>query len=376
MITKATRYQIIKPIDTSWEEFSKVLRDLSYWTAKLCNYAVQLYWEHHNFRLMYKNKNRNYPTGAMEKQIYGCTFRNHVYRKMRELYPLMASSNTSQTNQFAMNRWKNDISEVMKLQKSIASFRLNKTPVQIANQNYRLMLVQREKKPEYRAVVTLLGKDAEQGRFLIALDCGDSSKKSIFQRIASGEYKQGVMQIVRNKRKKKWFCIVSYSFENEKAAGLDENRIMDLKYATSGQAVTWTFSHSRKSGDIPISEIEAAEAKIAAITKRRREMLRCIGAKGHGRKRRLKATDKATGKAAQIRDAIVHKYSRRIVDIAAANRCGIIQLVETPETESENGAKNFSWAALTDKICYKAEVKGIVVQKAEKQAAVKSITPL
>jgi transposase len=367
MVTKAVRFQIVKPIQSSWEELGNVLRDLSYWTAKLCNFAVQLYWENHHFRLRYKNEKGKYPGAAEEKQIYGCTFRNHVYRRMRELYPLLASSNTSQTNQLVMNRWKNDISEVMKMQKSIPSFRLDGAPIQVANQNYRLSLVEGEN-PEYRVAVTLLGKEAEQSRFLLILDGGDGSKKAIFRRIMS-EYKQGAMQIVRNKRKKKWFCVVAYSFEPEKVAGIDENRVMGVNFACSGEAVTWTFNYGHKRGNIPISEIEAAETKIAAITKRRREMQRSIGSSGHGRKRRLAATENSQGKATQIRDAIAHKYSRRIVDIAAVNQCGTIRLADMSGVELENGTKRFTWAALAEKIRYKAEEKGMVVQKSDRQKA-------
>jgi transposase len=150
-----------------------------------------------------------------------------------------------------MNRWKNDLPDILKLQKSVPSFKLNNAPIQVANQNYRLSLVEGEK-PEYRIAVTLLGKEAEQGRFHIVVDCGDGSKKAIFRRILSGEYKQGVMQIVRNQRKKKWFCIVSYSFEPDKVEGLDQNRVMGVNFG-AGQAVTWAFNHGHKRGNIPVS---------------------------------------------------------------------------------------------------------------------------
>ena len=138
MITKATRFQIIKPLDADWDEFGKILRDLSYYTTKMCNAAIQLYWEHHNKRLQYKSEHGKYPS---DKELHGMSFRNMVYHQLRELYPLMASSNTSQTNQFAMNRWKNDIKAVMQLQKSVPSFRLG-TPIQVANSNYHLDVVE------------------------------------------------------------------------------------------------------------------------------------------------------------------------------------------------------------------------------------------
>ena len=180
-VTKATRFQIIKPLDASWEEFGQVLRDLSYHTTRMCNAAIQLYWGYHNYRLAHKNVTGKFPDAVMDKEKYGCSFRNYVYRHLRELYPDMASSNTSQTNQFALNRWKNDVKEIMRLQKSIPSFRLG-APIQVANQNYSLAVEEQEGGgAEYLAGITLLSRDSgKQTRYRILLDGGDKSKKTIF----------------------------------------------------------------------------------------------------------------------------------------------------------------------------------------------------
>jgi len=363
VITKATRFQIIKPLDADWDEFGQILRDLSYYTTKMCNAAIQLYWEHHNKRLQYKSEHGKYPR---DKELYGMSFRNMVYHQLRELYPLMASSNTSQTNQFAMNRWKNDIKAVMQLQKSVPSFRLG-TPIQVANSNYRLDVVE-GKKPEYRVEVTLLSREAEKGRFLLLLDGGDASKKAIFRRIMDGTYKQGAMQIVQNKRKRKWFCIISYSFEPEVSDRLDGNRSMGVNFG-SGEALYWAFSHSQKRGSIPAGEIEAAEKKIAAITARRRDIQRTAPAKGKGRVRRLKATEAARGKATNIRDAINHKYSKRIVQIAEGNRCGVLKLADMSGVKTEGCFKTWPWGDLIEKIRYKAEERGIRVEIVDRNKA-------
>jgi len=362
-ITKATRFQIVKPLDTDWENFGKILRDLSYHTTKMCNAAIQMYWEHNNYRLQYKAEHGKYPA---DKEVYGCSFRNHIYRKLRELYPLMSSSNTSQTNQFAMNRWKTDRPDVMRLSKSIPSFRLG-TPIQVANQNYRLGVVEGER-PEYRAEITLLGKEAEQGRFTVLLDAGDAPKKAIFRRIVDGTYKQGTMQIVRHKRKNKWFCIVSYTMTKEPAPNLDPERAMGVNFG-SGEAVYWAFSFSPKRGSISAGEIEAATKKIEAISAQRRDMQRTAAASGHGRKRRLKATEGMRGKAANIRDAINHKYSRRIVRLAAANRCGVIRLADLNGAKLDKPFKSWPFADLVKKIRYKAEEEGIEIQIADRARA-------
>lgn len=356
-LTKATRFQIVKPLDASWDEFGKVLNDLSYHTTRMCNAAVQMYWEHHNTRLAHKQEHGKYPKDA---ELFGTSYRTQVYRRLREIYPLMASSNVSQTNQFAMNRWKNDIKDVMRLQKSIPSFRLG-TPIQVANQNYTLKVAE-GKKPEFRADVTLLSKEAEQTRFPLLLDGGDSPKKAIFRRIVDGTYKQGVMQIVRHPKKKKWFCIVSYTFTPDTAKGMDESRVMGVNFA-SGEAVYWAFNFGLKRGTIPAAEIEAANAKIAAISARRKAVQKTADTRGHGRKRRLKATESLQGKAAHIRDAINHKYSKRIVQIAAANRCGVIRLADV------SGLNSWPWADLVEKIKYKAQEQGIAIQVVDRKKA-------
>ncbi|KNZ68681.1 putative transposase DNA-binding domain protein [Thermincola ferriacetica] len=359
-VTKAVRFQIIKPLNFSWDEFGRILNDLSYHTTLMCNAAVQMYWEHNVMRNRYKAEHGRYP---QDKEIYGQSFRNVVYHRLREMYPLMASSNVSQTNQFALKRWQTDLREVMRLQKSVPSFRLG-TPVQVANQNYSLYIAKGEP-PEYCAEITLLGKDAACRRFTVLLDAGDAPKKAVFRRIVEGKYKQGVMQIIKHPRKKKWFCIVSYTITKDPAPGLDQERVMGVNLAT-GEAVYWAFSFSPKRGSIPAGEIEAAEKKIRAITARRREMQRTAGVTGHGRKRRLKATRVLAGKTANIRDAINHKYSRRIVRIAAANRCGKIRLADMSALGMSGALKAWPWSDLVQKIGYKAAEQGIDVEIVEK----------
>lgn len=357
-ITKATKFQIIKPLDSDWKTFGKVLNDLSYQTTRMSNRAIQLYWEYTNMRLAHKAAHGKYP---IDKEIYGQSFRNQVYHELRGIYPDMASANTSQVVQFAMNRWKTDTKDILRLQKSIPSFRLG-TPIQIANQNYSLSVAKSDR-TEYRAMITLLSREAsEQGRFTVLLDPGDSPKKTILQRIIDNSYKQGMMQIVRNDKKKKWFCVISYTFTPEADKGIDGKRAMGVNFACGGSSVYWAFSFSPKRGEIPKGEIEAAQKKIETITTKRRELQRTTGQTGHGRNRKLGAAKSVSSKTPNIRDAINHKYSRKIVDMAVGNRCGVIYIPNLMSGISLNEPfQNWPWGALIEKLKYKAEEKGITV---------------
>jgi len=353
-ITKATRFQIVKPVDSTWDELGKVLRDLSYHTTLMANKAIQLYWENHNLRLAHKAEHGKYPKDG---DIYGQSFRNHVYHELRKMYPEMASSNVSQTNQFVKNRWQNDIRDIMRLKKSIPSFRLG-APVQVANQNYTLSASASEKegsRTDYFVTVTLLSQEAAgQGRFKIIINPGDFRKKAILNHLIGGSYKKGVMQIVQ--KKKKWFCLISYTHEVVQPKNLDEEREMTITfYPDEDSALNWGFSFSPRQGSIPASEIVAAEKKISGLVSRRKDIQRSAGQRGHGRKRKLKAIETLAGAPANIRDTLNHKYSRRIVDIATGNRCGVINILKGGEPVS------WTWADLEEKIRYKAEEVGIVI---------------
>lgn len=351
-ITKAMRYQIIKPLNCSWDEFGAILRDLSYYTAKMCNAAIQEYWSYYNRRQQYKAEHGVYPT---DKDLgYETTFRTHVYHVLRNIYPLMASNNVSQINQFALKRWQADLPDIMRLAKSIPSFRLG-VPIQVANSNYRLSI---DGDGNYIVEVTLLSREAPLSRFTLLVNPGDQPKAVIFRRIVEGTYKQGTMQIVQHKRNKKWFCIISYTFTAEEKSHLVD-RVMGVLLGSTSSALYWAFSHSPKRGNIEYDEIEVAQKKIEALEERRRKILRTAGATGHGRKRKLQPVAHIAGKARQIREAINHKYSRRIVDLAEGNRCGIIRLALNPN------ARDWTWADLVQKITYKALEKGIKVETDE-----------
>jgi putative transposase len=351
MPTQAVRYQIIKPVDSTWDELGKILRDLSYMNTKMCNGAIQLYWEWDKFRIKHKEEYGVYPDS---KELFGCSHQNHVYRQLRLMFPEIASLNTSQANQYAKKRWTTDLPEIRRLHKSIPYFKLG-TPIQIGNQNFTL----HGDGKDYLIDVTLLGKEAEKGRYSLLIDAGDGSKKSIFHRLLDKTYKQGAMQIVYNKRKKKWFCIVTYTFTQELNKELQRDRVMGIDLGVVN-AIYWAFNYSLKRGAIGGGEIDSFRKRVEA---RRRDMLRTAGVAGHGRKRKMQPTDKLAEKISNFRDTINHKYSDRIVDIALANKCGIIQMEQLEGISEDNlFLKNWTYFDLQNKIIYKAVREGIIVR--------------
>jgi hypothetical protein len=54
--TKVMRYQIIKPVNDSWDVFGKVLREIQRETRTALNKTIQLCWKWQRFSAEYKEQ--------------------------------------------------------------------------------------------------------------------------------------------------------------------------------------------------------------------------------------------------------------------------------------------------------------------------------
>lgn len=350
-ITQAVKLQIIKPLDCDcdWEELGQVLRDLRYKTSKICNAAIQIYYSWDCVRNITKSQCGKYPK---DKDLLGTSIQNYAYRELRKIYPEISSNNISQTNQFAYKRWKNDLPEIKRLQKSIPNFKLN-TPIQVAKQSYKIEY----NNGNYILKVTFLSKQAKKGRYEILLHSGDNSKKAILDRIIDGQYAQGALQIVQHKRK--WFVLISYSMPKIERK-LNPDRIMGIDLGIVN-AVYWAFNFSnKKKGYIEGGEINAFRRR---VENRRKSMLKIAGKTGHGKNRKMLPTQKLQDKIENFKNTINHKYSKKIIDIAIANNCGVIQMEDLNGIEKvikdNKFLKNWTYGDLQTKIKNKAEREGI-----------------
>jgi len=354
---KTLRLQIIKPMDTTWDVLGELLRDLRYNSAKICNRVIQLCYENENIRKMHKEL---YGETPKDTDIYGMSFQGWLYQKIRDEFPEIASTIISQTIQYAYKRWRTAKKDILSLKQSIPSFKLD-TPISIYNQSYRI-----ENDGDNWTITTNLlpAQKEKQYKYTLLIHSGDNSKITILKRLIDGEYKQGAMQIVQD-RKKKWYCLITYSFETKAEKELDDTKIMGVDMGIVN-AVYWAFNDSLQRGKIEGGEIEQFRKQ---IQRRREELQRAIkwagdSRHGHGVKRALKPIEALREKERNARNMINHKYAKTIVEAAYSHGCGVIQLEDLSGiNEEETFLKNWSYFDLQEKIIYKAEEKGIQVIK-------------
>lgn len=354
-LTKSTKLKIKRPLNATWKEVNPILEDLKYYSAKIMNHTIQKCYEWMNFRLKYKEEHGCYPK---EKDIFNNrSFQNSIYRDCREKFPIIYSKNLMQTILFAKKRWDTDEKDILRLKKSIPSFKLD-CPIIIANQPY---FFAKEDDMYILDVGLLSQKSNSKTRFRFEIYCRDKSTKAILDRLIKGKYNYGFAQIV--KEKNKWFVIASYKFSSQEKK-LDRNKILGIDLGIN-YPVYMAISDSWHRYKIKGGEIEQFRR---SIEQRKKDLLHqgryCgSGRIGRGIKTRIKPADFARKRVTNFRNTVNHKYSRFVVEIALKHQCGVIQM-ECLEGISKDSTflKRWSYYDLQQKIEYKAKEHGIEVR--------------
>lgn len=285
-----------------------------------------------------------------------------IYLQLRAKYPYLKSCNVSAYGLYAEQHWNKYIKSIKNLEMSIPSFTRN-APIIIRADTYKINY----ENDDYIINAKLFDpKHEEKDEFNFILKSGDNSKKAILQRILSGEYKKGNMQIV--KKKDKWFCLIPYSFEVQPKE-LDKNKILGVDMGIAN-AVYWAVSDSPKRGYIPGGEIEEFRKRVRArrISIQNQSKYSGESRSGHGRKRKLLPVTVLAEKEANFRNTINHRYAKKIVEVAVKNGCGVIQLENLSDISTgKKFLRDWPYYDLKTKIQYKAREHGIEVRDIEPQ---------
>lgn len=336
MITKAMKYRIIKPTNCSWEELSKVLYAVQRECARVANYNIQLLWQWESFRQDHKAKTGEYPTKDKTPNFY---------QLVREKYPDVGTGVIAQVLQVTKKRFNADRKAMFLLKKSIHFYR-DTFPIAISNQRYEI----HESTDGYELDVALLPKEAESTHIKFIIHSGNYYTKPILNRLISGEYKQGMLQLKRD-REHKWYAVISFSFTKKQEeeqlttnlleVSLNETEIVCKK----GESITAIpTEHLTK-------QIKHIDNRIEQLKEQKR--YRGQGRRGHGIKKIYEPQENAQIKKANFKDTANHNLSRTIVALAIKKQCSVITVSgEIP------GWTNYD---LLSKIKYKAEEAGIKV---------------
>jgi IS605 OrfB family transposase len=360
-MNKTMRYEIIKPMDCDWKEFGQILWSLQRESREIANKTIQLCWEYQGFSSEYKHKFGEYPKNKEVLNYAGLD--GYCYDKLKQEYNKFNSGNYTCVVCNAVNKYKNDLKDTLRGEKSIINFKANQ-PIDLHNKNLTII----KENGDYHFNLSLISNsykvetNRKSGQFLVLVKVGDNNHKCILDRCISGEYKISASKILYDKKKNKWFVNLCYGFETAKL-NLNKNNVMGIDMGIV-YPVYMAFNNSLVRYKIDGGEINQFRNQ---IEKRKNQLYAqgkyCgQGRIGHGIKTRIKPIDFATDRVSNFRDTINHKYSKYVVDMAVKNNCGVIQM-EKLEGISANNAflKKWSYFDLQTKIIYKANQVGIEV---------------
>lgn len=357
--------------ELKYKDVCKWLYDLSNEVRNIKNTSIQYLWSHTNKMTLISDK----PTKS--KSIRGLN-QNYISSLFNKSY----SSNLCCSADEAKYRFDNDYKEILKGEKCVASYKKNQ-PINIHNKTMKLDY----KNNKWYIDISLFSKGyaTELGLSKCSLPFMLITKNkkyitSILERIASGEYKLSESQLQYDDKTGKWFLSLGYSFINKSPYTYNPEEVRDnimgidlgIKYPAYA-----SFNHSHKRCIINDSEInnsnkqkERREGIIEyrkKVEKRKKNLqyqrAYCgEGSIGHGRKTRMKPVDDIGNKIANFRDTTNHKYSKKLVEEAVKEKCGIIQMENLTGISKDSAfLKNWTYYDLQQKIKYKANAVGIEV---------------
>jgi putative transposase len=364
-LTKVMRYEIIKPINETWETVGKILREIQHDSWLLANRTIQMLWDFQNLSFAYKERFGEYLKMSDLPNKYKSNA-GDIQNQMRQTFYRLPSGTFDTVIKKANEKWSQHKSKILKGEESIVNFKKD-FPIQIRDRQIKV----HKSGSDYYITLGLLSKEyaKELGRkpgetqFTFLISVRDKTQQVILDRLMNGQYKVGGSELFSIKKgKTKWMLNLSYTFESQEKQ-LDKDKIMGIDLGIVN-ALYIAFNDSLERFRIEGGEIDAFRKRVEA---RRKSMLRqgkyCgEGRIGHGRQTRIKPIEKLSEKVENFRKSCNHKYSRTVVDLAVKHGCGTIQMEDlTGISKDEKFLKNWSYYDLQQKIEYKAQEAGIQV---------------
>lgn len=198
--------------------------------------------------------------------------------------------------------------------------------------------------------------------FGVSLGRDRSNNKVIIERCLSGEYKFCGSSIMIDDNAKCFYLYMTIQLPQEEN-NLDKDKVCYAILSVANPIVAqiddskWTYEIGT------MEEFMYRRRQIQEALKRAQ-----INAKysvgGKGRKRKCQAIERFTNKEENYVRTKMHEYSRRLVDYAVKNGCGVIRLCNNDEQSEKDKSdelllRNWSYHGLREMIAYKCKKAGI-----------------
>jgi IS605 OrfB family transposase len=382
-LQKVATFQIVKPVNMSWPEFGKMLRDVRYRYWRLANMAVcENYMRFYQWRTQQTDANDRHKVKTI----------NRILRKMlieeknadeKELsrysrdgavsgYICGAFEKTKLSAVKSSSKWK----KVITGQESLPLFKKD-LAIPINCSDHKPRVIEKTESGKYEVDLRI----CQQPYPRVFLSTGKISdgQRVILERLVSNMtnslpgYRHRFFEI--KEKRGKWELSVSYDFPKAEATRLHADIIVGVDL---GWSVPLYAAISNGYARIGYKKLKALGDSIKALqtqTIARRRSIQRTGTQdlaaptarsGHGRKRILRPIEKLEGKIDDAYRTLNHQLSHCVIQFAKNNGAGLIQVENLNGLAEELSGtfigQRWRYHQLQKYIEYKAKEAGIAFE--------------
>lgn len=288
------------------------------------------------------------------KEGKGMSEQNTTYRVLSDMLKGtgVRSDMITCLNQAIANTFKETYSDIWRGKASVRSYKNN---IQMPFSGKNLNMAWNEEDKRY--YFTLFGIP-----FGVSLGRDRSNNKVIIERCLSGEYKFCGSSIMIDDNAKCFYLYMTIQLPQEEN-NLDKDKVCYAILSVANPIVAqiddskWTYEIGT------MEEFMYRRRQIQEALKRAQINAKYSGG-GKGRKRKCQAIERFTNKEEDYVRTKMHEYSRRLVDYAVKNGCGVIRLCNNDEQSEKDKSdelllRNWSYHGLREMIAYKCKKAGI-----------------
>ncbi len=379
-LQKVATFQIIKPVNMSWDEFGKMLRDVRYRLSRLANMAVSEMYQnlHQRYRLKNQDAPKGIRIGQLSRHLRKILLEEGVEEENLSRYSKMCV--LPDTIAGAFSRYKLsaiDWRKVLTGKISIPNYKTNLSiPIRCDKPNQRRL----EQTETGETEVDLMICNKPYPRVLLSTRTISNGQRATLERLVSNQtnsllgYRHRIFEV--KEKRKKWYLSVTYDFPKSETTtlhpdiivGVDLGWSVPLYAAISNGYARIGYRQLKPLGDSIKTLKRQTIARRISIQKTGRQDLAAPTARaGHGRKRILQPIEKLEGKIDNAYKTLNHQLSHCIIEFAKNHGAGLIQIENLGGLADELSGtfigQNWRYHQLQEYIKYKAKEAGVKVEE-------------
>jgi IS605 OrfB family transposase len=379
-LTKVATFQIVKPVNMSWSEFGKMLRDVRYRLSRLANMAVSEAYQnlHQRYRLKNQNAPKSVKIGQISRDLRKILLEEGLEEENLSKYSKMCVLPDTITGAFSRYKLSTiDWRKVLTGKISIPNYKANLSiPIRCDKPQQRRL----ERTETGEIEVDLMICNKPYPRVLLSTRTISDGQRSVLERLVLNNanslpgYRHRIFEI--KEKRNEWYLSVTYDFPKAETTKLHSDIIVGVDL---GWSVPLYAAINNGYARIGYKQLKPLGDSIKALQRqtiaRRRSIQRGgtqdlaapTARSGHGIKRILQPIEKLEGKIDNAYKTLNHQLSHCVIEFAKNHGAGVIQIENLKGLAEELSGtfigQNWRYYQLQEFIKYKAKEAGIIVKE-------------